>query len=251
MNAASPNTRPAAPFERAAAPIGRCAVVGAGRMGRALVAALPWLEGPFGRQFDGTEFDVVLLAVPDGEIGPVALTIRRGRLVGHCAGSLGLHVLGDHEAFAVHPLMTVTHQQATFAGAGAAIAGTTTRALMVARHFAEELGMQAFQIADADRVAYHAAASIASNFLVTLEDAAESMMRTAGADRSILVPLVRAALDNWAAVGAPAALTGPIVRGDEATVERQRAAIAERMPELLELFDAMCERTRAITRRPG
>ncbi len=244
MNDALPTARPVSP-------IGRCAVVGAGRMGRALVAALPWLEGPFGRAFDGAEFDVVLLAVPDGEIGSAAPMIRPGRLVGHCAGSLGLDVLGDHEAFAVHPLMTVTHHGASFAGAGAAIAGTTTRALMVARHFADELGMLAFQIADADRAAYHAAASIASNFLVTLEDAAESMMHTAGADRSVLVPLIRAAVDNWASVGAPAALTGPVVRGDEATVDRQRAAVTERMPELLELFDAMCNRTRAIAPRAG
>jgi predicted short-subunit dehydrogenase-like oxidoreductase (DUF2520 family) len=244
VNVAPPNARPTAP-------IGRCALVGAGRMGRALVAALPWLEGPFGRGFDGAEFEVVLLAVPDGEIGAAAATVRPGRLVGHCAGSLGLHVLGDHEAFAVHPLMTVTHQGATFAGAGAAIAGSTARALATARHFAEELGMQAFQIADADRFAYHAAASIAANFLITLEDAAESMMRTAGADRSFLVPLVRAALDNWAMVGAPAALTGPIVRGDEATVQRQRAAVGERMPELLDLFDVLCDRTREIAARPG
>lgn len=229
----------------------RAAVVGNGRLGRALAAALPWLHGPFGRGFDGEGFDVVLLAVPDGEISRAALAVHSGRMVGHCAGSLGLDVLGDHEAFAIHPLMTVTRDGATFTGAGAAVAGATERAMDVARYFADQLGMHSFQIADTDRVAYHAAASIASNFLVTLEDAAESMMRTVGADRSILLPLIRAAIDNWAAVGAPAALTGPIVRGDEATVARQRAAIDERMPELLELFDAMCNRTRAIAERPA
>ena len=109
--------------------------------------------------------------------------------------------------------------------------------------------MTTFEIADADRAAYHAAASIASNFLITLEDAAEVMLRTTGADRSVLVPLARAALENWAEHGAPAALTGPIVRGDDATVARQRAAIAERAPQLLVLFDAMCERTRALANR--
>jgi len=105
------------------------------------------------------------------------------------------------------------------------------------------------EIRDADRAAYHAAASIASNFLVTLEDAAESLLATTGAQRSILVPLVRAAVENWAAVGGPAALTGPIVRGDEATVARQRAAVAERTPELLPLFDALAERARALAGR--
>ncbi len=88
-----------------------------------------------------------------------------------------------------------------------------------------------------------------SNFLVTLEDAAEIMLRITGSDRSILLPLVHATLENWAAVGAPAALTGPIARGDEATVARQRAAIIDRAPELLALFDALCDRTRVIAAR--
>jgi predicted short-subunit dehydrogenase-like oxidoreductase (DUF2520 family) len=145
--------------------------------------------------------------------------------------------------------MTVTREGAQFAGAGAAIAGSTPRALGVARALADALQMRAVEIADDDRAAYHAAASIASNFLVTLADAAEIMLRTAGADRSILVPLVRATVENWASLGGPAALTGPIVRGDEATVERQRAAVADRAPELTELFDALCDRTRAIAAR--
>ena len=231
------------------APVGRSAVVGDGRLGRALVAAFPWLAGPFGRGFDGRDFDVVLLAVPDGEISAAASLIRPECIVGHCAGSLGLDVLAGHEAFGLHPLMTVTHGTTDFTGAGAAIAGSTPRALAVAEQLAGALGMRAVHIADVDRAAYHAAASIASNFLVTLEDAAETLMATAGADRGILLPLVRAALENWAAVGAPAALTGPIVRGDEATVARQRAAIADRTPELLAMFDVMCERTRALAQR--
>ncbi len=142
-------------------------------------------------------------------------------MVGHCAGSLGLDVLAPHEAFGLHPLMSITRADAQFSGAGAAVAGSTPRALALARDLADALQMNAFEIADNDRAAYHAAASIASNFLVTLEDAAEVMLRTAGADRSILVPLVRVTLENWAAAGAPAALTGPIVRGDEATVARR------------------------------
>jgi predicted short-subunit dehydrogenase-like oxidoreductase (DUF2520 family) len=229
--------------------VDRCAVVGAGRMGRALVVALPRLAGPFGREFDGTDFDVVLLAVPDSQIGAAAAVVRPGRIVGHCAGSLGLEVLTPHEAFGFHPLMTVTRDGAQFAGAGAAIAGNTPRALGVATQLAAELGMTTVQIADVDRAAYHAAASIAANFLITLEDAAETMLRTTGAERSIVVPLVRAALENWAALGAPAALTGPIARGDEATVARQRAAVAERAPELIALFDELCDRTRAIVER--
>lgn len=231
------------------AQFGRWAVVGAGRMGHALVTSLPYLQGPFGRGFDGCDFDVVMLAVPDDEIARAAGVIKPGRLVGHCAGSLGLDVLTPHEAFGLHPLMTVTREGAHFNGAGAAVAGTTPRALKAARSLAAALQMHAVEIADNDRAAYHAAASIASNFLVTLQDAAETMLRTAGADRSTLVPLVRATLENWASLGVAAALTGPIARGDEATVARQRVAVSDRAPELLALFDALCDRTREIARR--
>jgi predicted short-subunit dehydrogenase-like oxidoreductase (DUF2520 family) len=212
-------------------------------------------HGPFGRGFDGqlpdgTDATVVVLAVPDGEIARAAASLRRGPLVGHTAGSLGLEVLAPHERrFALHPLMTVPATGADFRGAGAAVAGSTPEALAFATAAAHALGMQPFEIADADRAAYHASASIASNFLVTLEDAAETLLATTGADRRLLVPLVRAALENWAAHGGPAALTGPIARGDEATVARQRAAVAERTPELLDLFDAMCRATRALAGR--
>jgi predicted short-subunit dehydrogenase-like oxidoreductase (DUF2520 family) len=87
---------------------------------------------------------------------------------------------------------------------------------------------------------------VASNFLVTLEAAAERLL---GGDRELLVPLVRQTVENWARLGAEQSLTGPIARGDEATVERQRDAVAERAPELLELFDAMAAATRDLAAR--
>src|ERR671928_49094 len=105
-------------------------------------------------------------------------------------------------------------------------------------------GLRAAGLREEDRAAYHAAASIASNFLVTLEGAAGRLAATAGVERALLAPLVRAAVDNWAQRGAAAALTGPIARGDEETVARQRAAIEERTPDLLPLFDALADVTR-------
>ena len=106
--------------------------------------------------------------------------------------------------------------------------------------------MRAVEVADADRAAYHAAASIASNFLVTLEGAAERLAATAGVDREALAPLVRATVENWTQHGAHNAITGPIARGDEATVTRQREAVAERVPDLLPLWDALVESTRGL-----
>jgi predicted short-subunit dehydrogenase-like oxidoreductase (DUF2520 family) len=228
------------------------AVVGPGRLGTALAAALRaaglTVHGPFGRGERLDDPTAVLLCVPDGEIAAAGDAIEPGPLVGHCSGATGLEVLVPHERFALHPLMTVPAgaPPTVFAGAGAAIAGSTPRALAVAEALARAAGMTPTRVAEADRAAYHAAASIASNFLVTLEGAAERLAATAGVDRALLAPLVRAAVDNWAAHGAAAALTGPIARGDEATVERQRAAVAERTPELLTLFDVLAEATRAL-----
>jgi predicted short-subunit dehydrogenase-like oxidoreductase (DUF2520 family) len=233
------------------------AIVGRGRMGPALAGALSAaghpVTGPLGRGADGADADIVLLCVPDAEIGAAARAIvaRDGLLVGHCSGATGLGVLAPHEAFGLHPLMTVTHVTAAFAGAGCAVAGSTDRAMQAARTLAQMLGMRPFAIADEDRAAYHAAASIAANFLTTIEGAAERLAATAGVPREALVPLVRAAVDNWAALGASDALTGPIVRGDDAVVERQRAAVAERTPELAGLFDALVAATRDLAGVPA
>jgi predicted short-subunit dehydrogenase-like oxidoreductase (DUF2520 family) len=229
-------------------------VVGAGRLGRALVDRLRSagveVSGPEGRGADGDGFGAVLLCVPDAEIARAAALIKPGRLVGHCSGATGLDLLEPHEAFSLHPLMTVTADGAHFAGAGAAIAGSTPAALELARHLAERLELQPVEVSAADRAAYHAAASIASNFLVTLEAAAERLAGTAGIERAMLVPLVAATVQNWGRLGGERALTGPVVRGDVATVEAQRRAVAERAPELLELFDALVQATESLAGRP-
>ena len=135
-----------------------------------------------------------------------------------------------------------------FAGAAAAVDGSTPRALAAAEALAGHVGLRPMRVAAEDRAAYHAAASIASNFLVTLEAAAERLAGTAGVDRAALAPLVRAAVDTWVELGGERALTGPIVRGDEGTVARQRAAVLERTPELAPLFDALADATRALAR---
>ena len=162
----------------------RLAIVGRGRVGHAVTDALRAagyeVTGPIGRDADGAGADCVLLCVPDGEIARAAGNVRPGPLVGHCSGATGLDVLAPHEAFSLHPLMTVTAEGADFAGAGAAIAGSTPRALSLASELAHALGMRPVEIAEPDRPAYHAAASIASNFLITLEAAAERLGATVG-----------------------------------------------------------------------
>jgi predicted short-subunit dehydrogenase-like oxidoreductase (DUF2520 family) len=236
------------PSSPAAAP-SAVSIVGAGRLGSALASALRpaglRVDGPLRRGMTPAT-DVVLLCVGDAAIADAAAAMPPDRLLGHCSGAAGLEALGDRRGFSLHPLMTVTGPQTRFAGAGAAVAGSDPEALTVARGLAGALGMRPIRVAAEDRAAYHAAASLASNFLVALEAAAEQLAATAGVTRADLVPLVRATVENWAALGPERALTGPIARGDERTVAAQRAAISQRAPGLLGLFDALALTTRRL-----
>ena len=232
-------------------------VVGRGRLGRVLsaglrAAGLP-VSDPLGRDASLAGYQALILCVPDSQIGGLAARIEPGPLVGHCSGATGLEVLAPHEAFGLHPLMTVTLKDgpARLRGAGAAIAGTTPRARAFAAELAERLGMHPFTLADEDRAAYHAAAAIASNFLVTLEAAAEAVGAGTGLDRERLAPLVRATVENWVELGPHDALTGPVARGDEVTLRAQRAAVAERAPDLVALFDALLGATRRLAHGDG
>ena len=108
-------------------------------------------------------------------------------------------------------------------------------------------------LADDDRASYHAAASIASNFVVTLLAAAEELTATVGLSgndsRALLAPLVRSTVENWATHGPAVALTGPIARGDVTTVDRQRAAVSAHAPAQLALFDALRASTELLAEK--
>jgi len=236
--------------------IATVSVVGAGRLGRVLARALRAsgvvVHGPTGRGEPVEPADVVLLCVPDDAIAEAAIAVSgAGRLVGHTSGATPLAGVD----FGLHPLQTFVGDEGpdAFRGIGCAVAGRTPEATDAALALATALGAQPFVIADEHRAAYHAAASIASNYLVTLEAAAERIAGAAGLSpvdaRELLAPLVRRTVDNWAALGPEAALTGPVARGDAQTVARQRAAIADAAPDLLPLFDVLAEQTRALAER--
>ncbi len=229
-------------------------IVGAGRLGTALARALratgARVLGPTGRGEPVAEADIVLLCVPDAAVAATAATAAAtaARFVGHTSGATPL--AGSGADFAWHPLQTFTGGEVldAFDGIGCAVSGRTAEALEVARALARRLGATPFALADADRGAYHAAASVASNYLLTLLGAAERLAATAGLPdaRALLAPLVRTTVDNWIALGAGTALTGPVRRGDDATVARQRAALATAAADLVPLFDVLTEQTRAL-----
>jgi predicted short-subunit dehydrogenase-like oxidoreductase (DUF2520 family) len=171
--------------------------------------------------------------------------------VGHVSSSAPHDLLAPHERFSLHPLLSVVGAGAPFAGAFCAIDGSTEAALDSARALAGRLGMRVKVIPREQRALYHAAASVASNFLITLEGAAERLAALVGLEREALVPLVRASVDNWAHQGARAALTGPIARGDLVTTARQRDAVADAAPDLLPLWDALAGATRDLAVAPA
>lgn len=233
------------------------AVIGAGRLGGVFAYALRdaglTVHGPLRRGEKIPDVDIALLCVPDAAIADAARRARlRTRFVGHVSGATPL----DDVDFSVHPLQTFTGAEApdVFRGIGCAIDGRTDAALAIAAELVERLGARAFRVDDANRATYHAAASLASNLLLTVLDAAEQVAAVAGLRpaeaRALLVPLVQQTVANWDDVGGRAALTGPIVRGDEHTVTRQRAAVATTRPEIVPLFDELCEGARVLAGRP-
>jgi predicted short-subunit dehydrogenase-like oxidoreductase (DUF2520 family) len=240
----------------------RVGIVGAGRLGTALSAALREagldVERPAGRGEVPRGRDAIVLCVPDGEIPAAAATVAgAAALVGHTSGATRLAALepAGGAAFGLHPLQTFPERAPSdaleaFAGASCAVAGSTAEALRFAHGLARVLGMTPFEIDDEGRAAYHAAASVASNFTVTLLAGAERIAAGAGLApaeaRALLAPLVRRTVQSVAELGPERALTGPIARGDYATVDAQRRALEEAAPELLELFDELARHTRSL-----
>lgn len=229
------------------APETTIAIVGAGRLGGVLARALRTagfvVIGPLRRDDRVPDADIALLCVPDAAIPAVAFAVRpHVQLVGHVSGATPLTDVD----FSIHPLQTFTGREtpAVFRGIGIAVDGRTPEALDVAEQLARVLGANPLRVDDAHRAEYHAAASFASNFVLTVLDTAEHLAGRAGVDRAYLAPLVRQTVDNWVAGGAVSALTGPIVRGDDDTVARQRAASAD----FADLFDALAAATRNIVR---
>jgi len=197
----------------------------------------------------------VLLCVPDDAIAATAADVPQGpAFVGHVSGAGTLNLLAQASAkgarpFSLHPLQTFADNQTPVAGTPAAISGGDAEARRFARELAEALGMRPFEVAEEDRSAYHAAAAMASNLLVALEESAAELLARLGAQdsRELLGPLVLRTAANWAELG-PGALTGPIARGDQVTVDGHRAALSERAPELLPLYEALTERAQAVAR---
>jgi predicted short-subunit dehydrogenase-like oxidoreductase (DUF2520 family) len=217
-------------------------VIGTGRAGGTVRDRLREREL---RVSDGHEPDpaaeLVLVAVPDSAIAEVASRVGIGPWIGHLSGATRLSALDPHATrFSVHPLQTLTRERGPeqLDGAWGAISGETDDALARARWLAETLGLRPFEVADADRTLYHAAAVIGGNFLVTLHDVAVRLLAEVGAPEDAIVPLMTRTIENRFD------LTGPIARGDWTTVEAHLDVLQKRAPDLVPLYRALAEATR-------
>lgn len=213
------------------------------------------------------EADTILLAVPDGQIADVARALAK---IGgaHCRGKIVLHTSGALDQKVLAPLARQgastgsLHPMQTFGVRGTprlknvifAIEGHP-RAQSAARKIARVLGGIPVEIEGARKPAYHAAgALVAGHALGLVEGAAQILMRCGFTRRravATLLPLVRQMLDNYEQIGPRAAWTGPIPRGDFATVARHRRALRSEPVELLAAYDALALLSaRVLSRKP-
>ncbi|GAA2518997.1 Rossmann-like and DUF2520 domain-containing protein [Pilimelia columellifera] len=266
-------TDPAAPL--------RLAVVGVGRVGAAVGAALvaaghrviaacgsgPTSMARVASVFPGVAFsdpvavarqhpELLLLAVPDDALPSVAAAVADhvgpGQVVAHLSGASGTGVLAPvvargAGALALHPVMTFTGGPADLTRLTAGISFGVTAdgaAAPLAGRLVADLGGRIEWVAEADRPLYHAAIAHGVNHLVTLVNDAMDVLRTAGvADPAALLrPIASAALDNALASG-DAALTGPVSRGDLGTVGGHTAALAAAAGQVTPAYRALAGRT--------
>jgi predicted short-subunit dehydrogenase-like oxidoreductase (DUF2520 family) len=219
-------------------------IVGRGRVGAALAARLAPAVSTraTARELEVGDPDLVLLCVPDRAIAEVAAVVPPGPWIAHTSGATRLAALAPHERrFSLHPLQTFTLARGPeqLDGAWAAISGETPEARAAASELARLLAVRPFELADEERPLYHAGATFAASFLVTLHEAAAEIFAAAGAPPGALEPLMRRTMENGFQP------TGPFLRGDSATIERHLAVLHERRPELERLYRALADATAA------
>ena len=215
-----------------------------------------------------SDADVVFITTPDGVIEGTCRQIvknkgfHKGGVVLHCSGALSSAVLNSARSSGVyvgsmHPLQSFASVEPgvnPFKDIIISIEGDR-EAVSAAQQISLLLSATTVQIRTEAKVLYHASAVVASNYLVTLMDLAVSLLKTAGVPdkkaQQMLMPLVDGTVANIKRVGVPAALTGPIERGDAVTIRRHVAALKEGVPDVLALYQVLGSQTIKVAQKKG
>jgi predicted short-subunit dehydrogenase-like oxidoreductase (DUF2520 family) len=266
------------------------AVIGAGRVGTALavrlrdagyhIAALSGRDGTAGRAaryLPGVPIqaapiaargaEVVIIGTPDDLIEQTASSLAGGGALGvgqsviHLSGATSLDALSapraaGAEVLSVHPLQTFPDVDAALAripGSGIAVTALSEPGYVLGERLARDVGGRPFRLADEAKPLYHAAAVFASNYLVAIAALADELFRDAGLPEpaELFLPLQRATLDNVAAMGPAAALTGPAIRGDAGTVAANLEALAKHAPEAVPAYVVLADVALDLAHRSG
>ena len=200
--------------------------------------------------------ELVLVGVPDDEIPAIVEQVadaggfRPGQWVAHLSGASGLGVLSPGRAagarpLALHPLQTFPDVEGALErlpGCAMAVTAEDAEGYALGERIAGDLKARPFRLDDGMRPLYHAAAVFASNYLVVTSAIAEDLFRLAGVPDPVeaMLPLQRASLDNVERLGPGEALTGPAVRGDATTIDRNLAALRTARPDVVPAYVELC-----------
>jgi predicted short-subunit dehydrogenase-like oxidoreductase (DUF2520 family) len=208
--------------------------------------------------------ELVFITTPDDAIAEVARQVKwhRGQSVVHCSGADSTDVLEPaRKAGAMvggfHPLQTFAGvEQAVENIPGSTFAIEAEEPLLTAlKDIAVTLGGQWIELKSGDKVAYHAAAVFACNYMVTLVKLAADLWQTFSIppDQAIkaLLPLMRGTLHNIETIGIPQCLTGPIARGDTGTINKHLEALSQKAPALLSTYQELGRQTVPIALAKG
>ena len=196
--------------------------------------------------------NVVVIAVPDDALPGVAARVsdglEAGAVVLHTSGLHGTSVLGlcGENVAAIHPAQTIPEPTTDLTDVYFGVTAPD-HVREWAWWFVGELGGIPLDVPEEQRVLYHAALVMASNFTVALAADAAGLLGNADA----LAPLLRQSVENVIRLGADQALTGPVVRGDAGTVRAHVAALSAQAPQLLEAYVANARRALDRARTSG
>jgi predicted short-subunit dehydrogenase-like oxidoreductase (DUF2520 family) len=208
--------------------------------------------------------DVVFITTPDAVISEIASTVQwhKGQSVVHCSGADSAESLRPARQMGAstgvfHPLQTLANvKQAIVNIPSSTFAIEAEEPLLTTlKEMAESLNCRWIELKAEDRVIYHAAAVIASNYLVTLVKLADDLWETFGIPREqatqALLPLLKGTLNNIENIGIPQALTGPIARGDIDTVKKHIIALQKEAPDTMSTYCELGLQTIPIAQAKG